>query len=520
MKIGISKRLRWVLGFTVLPIAMVLLWYGFENLHGALRWQRCKRNLIARGEKVEFKELIPPPVPAEQNFANASLFQDLDFKSVEPFTGATPTNPVAVAIQAFDRVANTIHHRSNFLSSTRDNRNLTDFVAWQRAFEGVYTNKDTQRLTNAADAVLQYLHAYDSILEEVRGAIERPHTRFDIDYFRQNPWEMPLPHLDRLRSVCRIASLKACAELATGRSENAWQDVQLCFRIIDSIKPEPILISYLIRAACVHVTVQPIWEGLALGHWTDADLERLQNELDRFDFIADERTVLEAERTVGLATPDIFYRYPREMYESVWDFGGLNSTLPEEKTRSKPCGRDCWVLRLAPRGWWQKEKCNYAEMFDRIILSGVDFSNRVVHPSAINANRLTFDSEPKSFISTLFQHRFMVSVGLPALVHTHMRAAHAQTHVHQMLIACALERHKRATGEYPASLEACRFLKRVPHDLIGGAPLKYKIRKRFLLYSVGWDETDDSGNSASSDWSTWSTPKKGDWVWSYPETPE
>jgi len=64
-------------------------------------------------------------------------------------------------------------------------------------------------------------------------------------------------------------------------------------------------------------------------------------------------------------------------------------------------------------------------------------------------------------------------------------------------VACALERYRLANGEYPETLDALqpRFIETLPHDVIGGQPLKYHPTDngQFALYSVGWNGTDDGG---------------------------
>ena len=64
-------------------------------------------------------------------------------------------------------------------------------------------------------------------------------------------------------------------------------------------------------------------------------------------------------------------------------------------------------------------------------------------------------------------------------------------------MAIALERYRLAHGEYPDSLDALapQFIAKVPHDVIGGQPLHYRRTSdgQFVLYSVGWNETDDGG---------------------------
>ena len=64
-------------------------------------------------------------------------------------------------------------------------------------------------------------------------------------------------------------------------------------------------------------------------------------------------------------------------------------------------------------------------------------------------------------------------------------------------VAIALERYRLAHGEYPESLDALapQFIAKLPHDIINGQPLHYRRTAdgQFVLYSVGWNETDDGG---------------------------
>jgi len=58
-----------------------------------------------------------------------------------------------------------------------------------------------------------------------------------------------------------------------------------------------------------------------------------------------------------------------------------------------------------------------------------------------------------------------------------------------------------------------KFIAKLPHDIIGGQPLHYRHTPdgKFLLYSVGWNETDDNGSPGIL-----ADVKIGDWVWQYP----
>jgi hypothetical protein len=107
---------------------------------------------------------------------------------------------------------------------------------------------------------------------------------------------------------------------------------------------------------------------------------------------------------------------------------------------------------------------------------------------------------------------------LPFLPSVVKKYAYAQNSVDMARVACALERCRLAQGEYPETLGALspRFIETVPHDVIGGQPLKYRQtgNGQFMLYSVGWNETDDGGAvvlrkplKLTIDY------ENGDWVW-------
>jgi hypothetical protein len=55
---------------------------------------------------------------------------------------------------------------------------------------------------------------------------------------------------------------------------------------------------------------------------------------------------------------------------------------------------------------------------------------------------------------------------------------------------------------------------RLPHDVIGSQPLKYRREADggFLLYSIGWNEKDDGGE-AGFDKDGKVDIETGDWVW-------
>jgi hypothetical protein len=112
---------------------------------------------------------------------------------------------------------------------------------------------------------------------------------------------------------------------------------------------------------------------------------------------------------------------------------------------------------------------------------------------------------------------------MPALGKATVKSARMQTHLDAVRLACALERYRLAHGELPGQLDdlAPHFIQRIPNDVMDGKPLRYRLNPdgSYILYSVGWNQTDEGGAMA---WSGRKEPAveitKGDWVWQMPST--
>jgi hypothetical protein len=65
-------------------VLTLVLFYAEEDWRGKRAWEKCKRELAAKGEVLDWEALIPPPVPDDQNFFKAPKMQ-------EWFVGRGPT---------------------------------------------------------------------------------------------------------------------------------------------------------------------------------------------------------------------------------------------------------------------------------------------------------------------------------------------------------------------------------------------------------------------------------------------
>ena len=148
-------------------------------------------------------------------------------------------------------------------------------------------------------------------------------------------------------------------------------------------------------------------------------------------------------------------------------------------------------------------------------LPAVDANLGIVSPDAIRRADAAIATETKNPNPYNVLERLL----LPALNAAVRKFANGQCSVDLARTAIALERYRLVHGEYPESLDvlAPQFIAQVPHDVINGQPLHYRRTSdgQFVLYSVGWNETDDGGQVGLNKYGGVDN-LQGDWVWRYP----
>jgi hypothetical protein len=165
-----------------------------------------------------------------------------------------------------------------------------------------------------------------------------------------------------------------------------------------------------------------------------------------------------------------------------------------------------WRWWFWPRGWTYQNMVNVA-LLELKPLDGFDLTHDTIAPRKFaEASR-----ELDKFLRQKSPYKILAAIAIPNFTKAEQTAAHNQTMVNEAQIVCALERYRLAHGEYPETLDALapQFIEKIPHDLIGGNPLNYRptIGGKFLLYSIGWNETDDGGKDGGNDLTRY------DWVW-------
>ena len=482
---------------------LIALLYAEEDWRGKRAWENYKREWEAKGEKFDWQAFVPPAVPNDQNFFTAPIFTNMLNGKIAMTPDGNDGGP-------------DFHPDASQSGYAIYRMQITDLQAWQNYYRH---RTNTEKMgsfpiapepqTPAKD-VLFALSKYDSAVEELRQASQRPYASVPLNYADGfDSASTLLPPLAELKRCTQLLRLRAVAELADGQNAKALDDEKLLLYLNNSLHDSPFLISHLVRIAIVSIGIQPIWEGLAEHKWSDEQLVVLDAELAKIDFLADYEFAMRGERAFAIAEFEN-QRHTREMISST---GGTNGPITNK-------------LTLAPSAFFYQNELAFARMHQQWILPLVDTNSRIVSPEAMQRVDATVHAEMKHY--SLYKAQALMVV--PALDTAAKRFASAQASVDLARVACALERYRLAHGQYPETLDALapQFIGNLPHDIINGQPLHYRrtddppsqssgaASGKFILYSVGWNETDDGGQVAFAKGGVVVDREKGDWVWQYP----
>jgi hypothetical protein len=470
---------RYLLGLLGL-VVLIGLFYAEEDWRGWHAWNRFRHQWEAKGERFALASVVPPAVPDDQNFA---------------------LTPVVASCYSYILDANGHEIRPqntnvvNQLKMEVPPDSAKGIGNWQKSTASV--------LPSPATGVLLALSKYDSAIEALRQASQMPYSRFPLNYDNDPPAAILLPHLAALKKCSQVLQLRAVAELQNNQSDTALADVKLGIQLTGKIRTEPFLISHLVRIAMVNLTLQPIWEGLSRHQWSDAQLIELEQELSKLDFLADYEFSMRGERALEIA--NIEYLRRTHKFDLMNDSGHSRRTVQNIG------------FSLMPNSWFYQNELAIARMYQQWILHSVDIEHQTISPAAIHRS----EAAETNALSRLAFYDVFARMLFPALSPAARRFAVAQESAELARVAIALERYRLAHGEYPPSLDALapQFMEKVPHDVTNGQPLHYRLSSdgQFVLYSVGWNETDDDGEVVLQKGSTPSVDvNQGDWVWQYP----
>lgn len=465
------KFLKRFLLIAVCIVTLITLFYSWTNWWGARKLSAALAMLREKNEPTRFEEFVPPPVPDADNVAAAPVFQEVFVSAKDSRLGKLdlPWKKITGEPKPGE---STIHFVARFLNP--------DFKGDDRA---------------AGELVLESLAPSAPLLEEVAQAVRRPGVCWPLDYSKVT--ETVIPHLPPMLNTSRVFQGRAQAELAAGRPDNAFADVQTILALARAAGSDPFLISLLVERSIFFQASQVISDGLERHAWTDAQLADLSSELSRIDLLA-LSSGLRVERVNVLQFAGSRAGMLRILLQETPDTGKV--TLHNAALRA--------AATLWPSGWLNEDKAACIGTIQRYI-------DAVKHPKELPST--LGDIEASLTTRTVWNKiKNPILSAVPSAVFGVAKTIVAtQTTLRSLATACAVERYRMAHGRLPATLEDLvpAFLPSAPTDPLTGKPLCYKPSESssYLIYGAGWDQTDNAGSGVTENTLSRKTMDQADW---------
>ena len=377
---------------------LIALFYAEEDWRGWHAWNQFKHEWEAKGEKLDWQSIVPPPVPDDNNFAFspvwiAEIKSNLLYnpKRAEAWYGQRiyseevskliPLVPVSVSglvgAKWGNRSAPTPVTSGDWATAY-----LTDLKPWQAYYRGFETTNPTAeipispQLQSPAVNVLLALSKFDPVIEQLRQDSARPYSRFPLGYDDEDKASILLPDLAAVKRYAQVLQLRAIAELQNSQTDKALADVKLSLRLVDTIRTEPFLISHLVRIAVLEeCALQPIYEGLAEHKWSDAQLIELDSELGKLDFLADYKLAMHGELGFQDGIVNYLRQHPKQ-YVNLMSYSDNDS-----KSAADFIVTAAMVFHLVPSGWFYQNQLRCARAMEEEYLPAADVRQQTFMPA-------------------------------------------------------------------------------------------------------------------------------------------
>ncbi len=461
--------------------------------------------LKAKGEPMELTQVIPQPVPPQENAA------PLFWKAVVLFTTnndvLTTNRPSAMHGVAPGKAM------AGWLQSDIRYGDVTN--SWEELSDALARNEEALKLLNQM--------TNDSIFD------------FHLQYAER--FEMRITNLISEKRAVQKLSASAICNMHFNDTALAIKDIRAMLVLVNGTGDERTVISQLVRIALAQIAAATTWECLQSTNVTDESLAALEDVWSRLEFIRALQGAFPVEREGAITTftkwrdsnseLQHYFDLQKRLSEVMGNSDEEDSIWAKTKTRVKIF---LW------RYWWSyPDELRYLKGFEVLTGSAQSVETNGFYNIALDQQSAELDQLGISKLNDEFDSLFsgktdfhsMMSESIVTLGAVIRKVMQVEVAKRVVVTAIALKRYQLKHGNYPPNLNSLvpDFLAAMPLDPVDGKPLRYKLNSdgAFLLYSVGENGVDDGGNPSPkkgiepSSFS-WQNPHALDWVWPQPAT--
>jgi len=355
-------------------LGLVILFYFGFNWMAARNYRDAVAQRKAAGRPAQWEDTVPSKIPPESNFCATPLLAKIYDESIKvSIIEQSKKGPIRIeSLGTIGALMRQVTPERNALPSAAK-CSKADLKEWAGAFAKSDTFPTLPPGNPDLEKVLAALELFKNCLQELHQAALRPKGRFDVPY-RSEPklgihWNSIGPCIDLSQLLC----LRATASVQTGRSAEAWADLELNLKICQTLDKEPSLISGLVSTIILTQTVGVIWEGLADQKWSPKELSAISATLGDLDYLVRYRATMEKEMIFGVITGiDFVKANPQEL---------INLTSTKDSTGIPPFVR--FIIWATPAGEYDRAKAWALESLENDILPSADPSSHRCDPRRI-----------------------------------------------------------------------------------------------------------------------------------------
>ena len=475
-----------------LVVLMVPVYYWNENYAGPRAVEKMKEEYAAAGFLLEPAAVMPPAIPAEENFGATPLLDGI----VHPDDGSPAEKAITEKRKALKQLlpedfdyapspytppskpgtplptAPTVVADMTSIHSLRPEwKNIRHFLETRVLFNVVADEPSDVRAVYAA------LEAHRALFAELTAAAKRPHASFTPPLRdRIVEWKLNTVSYPEWRPLINLFLLRICSAAAMGLNDEAVALTGVLWKLRSAALAESTLLAHANAAFIGRIWMESTRAILQSPARTDGHLAQLLAQCGS-DW-SPEKELLHTFQGEAAFLCTAVDSGGAELFRGYGDRHFTGFSRFQEN-----------MLRYGPSGWVERNLATGLRETLHYILLPLQQRGFATLPSATEClnvihDRVGRDCFPSSFLHAMESSAFMARV----LV---MRAQH----VRLTLLAIAMERYRLRHGRYPSDPAALvpDCIAAVPPD-IDGAPLRIVTSPdgaKSVLYSIGWNLADD-----------------------------
>ena len=463
-----------------LAVLVFLVSVGLD-VWGSLELRSARSEAAAKGVK-----LSRPAAPSVSEEKNAANYYEAAFSLLRA-EGAAPSR------QAVPLVSGMVYARR---------RDLTD-DQWRVAQDLRGINESP--VFPMPDYVLADTKAYVNeravIIDLLRRGYNLPEVKYHetyIDPAAFSSWSWEEWYRNKAGAASRLMALAAWVEAEEGRGSDAAATVRQNLAMAMSFRNEPRMIPALVGMACTSITVSGLTRVASRAKLSNADLEALQKDFEKYAAELSLRPASEGElalvcgRYQALLTGRITLRELFGQTDDHWSRAldeGLLTRMLVWMWDADAFRQDIRDIRWHMPVWLMRGVVKADEA--AVIRYSIRFLGHADKPTAA-----FFRSGDPAMAKALEGFHPVAEGTLPGAERALLQCELTRAKLKATAAGIAALRYRNDKGRWPETLEALapKYLDKVPIDPLSGGSLMYKVLDDgIVIYSVGENGVDDGG---------------------------